>query len=95
MLVSVPIVPLRILVIYTSEGPSKLTLKPDRVVGSRMAAPLWALEGRPVDLDEEAKREERKQAWIIKQEHKKQQIKSPPPAAAAAKPVQDEEMKSN
>jgi SNF2 family DNA or RNA helicase len=95
MLVSVPIVPLRILVIYTSEGPSKLTLKPDRVVGSRMAAPLWALEGRPVDLDEEAKREERKQAWIIKQEHKKQQIKSPPPAAAAAKPAQDEEMKSN
>jgi superfamily II DNA/RNA helicase len=85
MLISVPIIPWRILAIYTSDGPSKLTVKPDRALGARLTAPLWALEGRPVDVEEENKRDERRLAHLVKMERKAVAIKQQ--AAANKYPV--------
>ena len=54
-LLQVPVTPMRILLIFSSEGPIRKTFKPERVHGPRMVAPNWALEGRAVDMAEKKK----------------------------------------
>lgn len=63
---SVALIPMRVQAVYSSLD---LRLnKPDRVRGPRMVAPMWVLEGRPVDAFDEQRRMDRKSTIQTKRE---------------------------